>query len=478
MSGSRRDLRATLSAAGVPAPAAAAAAAPGQVDPVREGAAVATSGPASPAGEPPAAGAAAADALAAERRRQRDRRLTWLGRPGHQRGRRRHGLVPRLLERGLRRVTEAPLIAGNAADLLVDGLSAYPAMLDLIRSAQRSVCFENYIFRDDAVGRRFADALMERARAGIRVRVLYDWLGSMHTSSRQWKRLREAGCEVRCFGGPSARRPGRVFTRDHRKLLAVDGAAGIVGGFCIGVEWEDDGGLGSWRDTAVRVEGPVAIELEVAFARIWRLAGGDMPDPPRPDHAARAEAPGEVAVRVVDGPPAQARTYRLYQLLAALAEHTLYVTGAYPLAPTALRRALVSAARAGVDVRLLVPDRSDLRLLNQAARAHYARLLRSGVRIYLWQGPMLHAKTLVVDGVLALVGSSNLNPFSMLGCYELDLQLQDPGLAGSLQRQFHLDLERARELTVEDWKRRPKADRISERIGAALLWLPYKLYSG
>ncbi len=154
------------------------------------------------------------------------------------------------------------------------------------------------------------------------------------------------------------------------------------------------------------------------------------------------------------------------------------MTGAYPLAPTALRRALVSAARAGVDVRLLVPDRSDLRLLNHAARAHFARLLRNGVRIFTWSGPMLHAKSLVVDGMLAVVGSSNLNPFSMLGCYELDLQLQDPTVAGQLERQFLLDLERAHELTLEEWRRRPALERFEERLGAGVLWLPYRLYSG
>lgn len=468
MSGSASDVRQALSEAGVP-PAAAAS---GElIDPVRAGAAAA-------AGESVDAVRQAATISPAPvpvDRRRGERRLNWLGRPGKKRGRRRGGFVPRLLERGLRRVTEAPLIAGNDAQLLVDAPSAYPAMLEVIRSAERTVCFENYIFRDDDVGRRFADALIERARAGVKVRVLYDWLGSFHTSSRQWKRLREAGCDVRSFGGP---RSGRVFTRDHRKLVVADGRAGIVGGFCIGGEWEDDHGLGCWRDTAVRVEGPVGLQLERAFATVWELAGGEMPAPDAATRAAARERAGDVAVRVIEGPPAHARTYRLYQLLAALAERTLYVTGAYPLAPTALRRALVSAARSGVDVRLLVPDRSDLRLLNQAARAHYTRLLRNGVRIYLWNGPMLHAKTLVVDGILAVVGSSNLNPFSMLGCYELDLQLQNPGIAGALERQFLLDLERARELTLEEWKKRPAGERLKERLGAGVLWLPYKLYSG
>ncbi|HET9983072.1 MAG TPA: phospholipase D-like domain-containing protein [Longimicrobiales bacterium] len=386
-----------------------------------------------------------------------------------------HGhVVPRILSRGLRRITEAPLVPGNAAELLVDAPVAYPAMLKLIAEARHSIGFENYIIRDDDVGREFARALAERARAGVKVRVLYDWFGSFKTAASHWKHLVEAGCEVRSFGAPVFPKPFRIFTRDHRKLLVVDGRSAIVGGFCVGGEWLDDGGLGCWRDTGVRVEGPVAQAIEAAFARMWRRAGGDMPCPEGPV----PEPVGDVAIRVVDGPPAHARAYRLYQLLSALAERTLYVTGAYPLAPAPLRRALASAARAGVDVRLLVPSRSDLRLLNQAARAHYATLLKAGVRIYLWNGPMLHAKTLVVDGMIALIGSSNLNPWSLMGCYELDLQLEDGGVAAALEKQFLRDVQRARELTLADWRHRPAAERWKERLGAGLLWLPYKLYSG
>src|SRR5690606_1079015 len=185
-----------------------------------------------------------------------------------------------------------------------------------------------------------------------------------------------------------------------------------------------------------------------------------------------------VAVRVVDGPPARARAYRIYQLMAAVAERTLYVTGAYPLAPASLRSALGAAARAGVDVRLLAPGRSDLPLLNQAARAHYAELLRAGVRIHEWNGPMLHAKTVVADGEIALIGSSNLNPFSLMGNYELDVEIQDAALASALEHQFLRDLESAREITLHDWLDRPRRQRIRERLGAAALWAPYRYYGG
>ncbi|HEX7119528.1 MAG TPA: phospholipase D-like domain-containing protein [Longimicrobiales bacterium] len=391
------------------------------------------------------------------------------GRPAHRRP-----AIGAAVQRGLRRAAEAPLVHGNSGTLLIDGPRAYPAMLERIAGAERRVHFENYIFRGDAVGRRFADALIERARAGVEVRVLYDWFGSVGTARSFWSRLRRAGCEVRAFGPPSLRRPHAMLRRDHRKLVVVDGRCAVIGGLCIGREWEGGDGAACWRDTAVLLEGPVARELDRAFTRMWRRAGGGRPPPldiPAP-------IAGDVAVRVVDGPPAHARAYRLYQLLAAMAERALYVTGAYPLAPGSLRRALGAAARAGVDVRLLVPGRSDLPLLTQAGRAHYAALLRAGVRIYEWQGPMLHAKTVVADGSLALVGSSNLNPFSFTGNYELDVEIQDAAIAAALERQFMDDLEAAREIALDEWCARPAAQRWRERLGALALWLPYRLYGG
>ena len=386
----------------------------------------------------------------------------------------RGGALSGPVQRALRRAGEAPLVYGNAASLLVDGTQAYPAMLERIAAAESRVHLENYIFRDDAVGHRFAEALAERARAGVEVRVLYDWFGSFRTSRGFWDALRRPGCAVLPFGPPALRRPGRLLRRDHRKLLVVDGRPAVIGGLCIGIEWEGEADAPCWRDTAVLLEGPVARELDRAFVRMWRRAGGHAPGP-----LPVITAPcGDVAVRVVDGPPAHARAYRLYQMLAAIAERTLYVTGAYPLAPVTLRRALGAAARAGVDVRLLAPGRSDVPILNQAARAHYASLLRAGVRIYEWTGPMLHAKSVVADGRLAVVGSSNLNPFSFTGNFELDVEIQDLALAGALERQFLDDLQSAREVTLDYWCARPVRQRLGERLGAAILWLPYRIYGG
>jgi len=385
----------------------------------------------------------------------------------------RYPVLSAQVRRGLRRIAEANASHGNIAHLLIDGPRAFQAMLDRIAAAKYRVHLENYIFRGDETGRRFAAALAERARAGVEVRVVYDWFGSLGTPPSFWKKLRAAGVEVRAFGPPSARRPLALLRRDHRKLLVVDGAYAFVGGLCIGDEWTGNETTPPWRDTAIELEGPIARQLDDSFALIWRRAHGT-PYPPL-DAADPADV-GDVVARVIDGPPVHARAYRLYQLIAALAEKTVYITGAYPLFPTPLRSALAAAARSGVDVRLLAPGRSDLALLNQAARAQYTRLLRAGVRIYEWTGPMLHAKTLAADGKLALIGSSNLNPYSFLSTYELDVLIEDAAIASALEYQFLDDLGHAREITLEEWSARPASQRLRERIGAAVHWLPYRLF--
>jgi cardiolipin synthase len=387
----------------------------------------------------------------------------------------RTGRHPRLslpVQRAIRRIAEAAATHGNHARLLIDGPEVFPAMLERIAEARHRIHIENYIFRADATGQRFASALAERARAGVEVRIIYDWFGSFSTPASFWKKLRAAGCEVHAFGPPTSRRPLAFLRRDHRKLLVTDGRCGIIGGLCIGDEWTGNGAIAPWRDTAIEFEGPIARELDHAFALIWkRIRGPAIPpldtDPPAPD--------GDVVARIIDGPPVHARTYRLYQLITALADRTLYITGAYPLAPAPLRSALAAAARTGVDVRLLAAGRSDLPIVNEAARAHYSALLRAGIRIYEWTGPMLHAKTLVADGKIAVLGSSNFNTYSFFSAYELDVVVEDGVVASALEYQFLDDLGNAREITLADWKRRPLSQRLRERIGYAALWLPYRL---
>ena len=350
-------------------------------------------------------------------------------------------------------------IPGNHVELLIDGPDTYTAMLDLIARASRWIHFENYIIRSDREGWRFAEALAARARQGIRVRVLYDGMGSMFTSRKLWRFLRQAGAEVRSF---HPLRPLNIvtnFSRDHRKLVVADGSGAVLGGLCIGCEWTGDADrIRPWRDTAVRIGGPASAVLDQSFARTWSVAGKALPGD---EAAGRVTPEGDGEVRVIMGEPGRERAFRVIELLAAGSVERLWITDAYMVAPPRLFQALRDAARDGVDVRMLVPGSSDLPLIRNLSRIGYRDLLRSGVRIYEWDGPMLHAKTIVVDGRWARIGSSNLNPSSLIGNYELDVLIENPALADAMERQFRLDIGRSREV-----RRRPL--RGPRRFSAAL----------
>ncbi len=355
--------------------------------------------------------------------------------------------VPDELTRAIDRAAGARPVGGNRLEHYADSPRALDAMLAAIAAARSTIHFENYIIRDDATGRRFAAALVDRARAGVRVRVLYDALGSFGTGRRFWRGLRHAGVEVRAFHPLVTPRPFELLQRDHRKLVVTDGGWAMLGGLCIGDEWVGDPARGRrpWRDTMVAVSGPAAAALDVAFARIWRRVGPALPA----DELAPDPAPcGNSTVRVVEGVPGRARVYRAVQLLAASAAERLWITDAYLIAPAPLYASLLDAARSGVDVRLLVPGASDLPVVRNVTRIGYRELLRAGVRVFEYQGPMIHAKTLLVDRRWARVGSSNLNVSSLLTNFELDIAAECEELTGELAAQFRRDLAASREIVL------------------------------
>lgn len=351
-------------------------------------------------------------------------------------------------------------IPGNEVGLLIDGPDAYAAMLDVIAGATTWIHFENYIIHSDSVGWRFAETLARKARAGVHTRVLFDGLGSLATRTKYWRHLRAAGVEVRAFRPLQALDLVSNLARNHRKLVVADGARAVVGGLCIGREWTGEGQEGGkpWRDTAVEIRGPAAAVLDQAFARTWELAGGRIPDG---DVPGRVAPRGDAEVRVIQGEPGRERAYRVIELLAGGSASRVWITDAYFVAPPRLLQALRDAAHDGVDVRLLLPGSSDVPFVRNLTRIGYRDLLRSGVRIYEWGGPMLHAKTLVADSHWVRIGSSNLNTSSLVGNYELDVLIEDPGLAEAMERQFRADIARSSEIT-----RRPV--RAPHRISAAL----------
>ncbi len=353
------------------------------------------------------------------------------------------------LPRALDRAAGSQAIPGNEVTLLIDGPTSYAAMHELIAAATRRIHLENYIIHDDAVGQAFAAALAAKARAGVRVRLLYDWVGSFGTSRRFWQALRREGVEVRAFGPPRLADPLLLFARDHRKLLVVDGACGVTGGLCIGAEWVGDPARSRlpWRDTAVTINGPAARALDASFARAWSFAGGSRPDDAA-EVASDVVAQGETAVRVVATEPGRERAFRTIDLLLGVSAERIWVTEAYLAAPQRMYQAFQDAARDGADVRLLLPGSSDLPMVRNLARVGYRPLLRAGVRIWEWSGPMLHAKTIVADGRWSRVGSSNLNASSLLANWELDIFIEDEPLGEEMEHQFRLDLTHAREVLL------------------------------
>ena len=352
-----------------------------------------------------------------------------------------------LAEQALSRAAGAPLLGGNTVELLIDGAAHFDAWLKLIRGAQRRILLENYIIRDDDVGGAFRDALVERARAGVMVAVVADWLGCLGQSRRAfWAPLRAAGGEVRVFNPPRLGEPLAWISRDHRKLLVVDGISGSVSGVCLSSKWLGNPArnVPPWRDTGVLVRGPAVAELESAFAQSWSSTGAALsPFPPLDEHPV-----GSVALRVIATQPASGSVYRLDQMIASMARRTLWLSDAYFVGIAPYVQALVAAARDGVDVRMLVPGSSDIPAVAGMSRTGYRPLLKAGIRVFEWNGSMLHAKTAVADGQWARVGSSNLNISSWLGNCEVDVAVEDADFAGLLASQYERDLQNATEIVL------------------------------
>ncbi|WP_227385493.1 phospholipase D-like domain-containing protein [Microvirga rosea] len=366
------------------------------------------------------------------------------------------------LERAFSRIADSELRQGNAIVLLRDAGENYPAWLDAIRSARHVIHFENFIIADDETGRTFAQALMERAQAGVTVRVLYDWLGSSWRAlPRFWNRLRAAGVDVRVFNPPRLSDPFWI-RRNHRKVITVDGRRGFVAGLCVSNAWEGAHGAEPWRDTGLALEGPVVADLDAAFADSWARAGAPLDRTEWEPTQAIPEA-GTVAARVICGQPGMFRTYRFDQFVAATAQRNLWLTDAYFVATTSYVQALAEAARDGVDVRLLVPGASDVALLQPVVRAGYRSLVEAGIRVFEWNGSMLHAKTAVADGRWARVGSTNLNLASWATNWELDVVVEDRSFAEAMEEMYLQDLANATEIVPGLLTRRKQSQKMRSR---------------
>jgi cardiolipin synthase len=344
-------------------------------------------------------------------------------------------------------------------------------MLEEIARAEHEILVEMYIFADDATGRRFAEALAARARAGTEVRILYDAIGSLETSTSFWDELREAGCHV-LEHNPVAfwRRRFRLDVlnrRDHRKILVVDRRVAFTGGMNFADPWAptNEGGQG-WRDDAVRVEGPAAEAMREVFVRSWLHAAHIGPASLPPPRCEVAPPVGDAQVFVLAnhglGVARAIRGEYLRRILRA--RRSIFITNSYFLPDAAIRRSLARRARGGVDVRVIVPGVSDVPAVRHASRALYESMMRDGVRIFERQGPVLHAKSAVVDGVWSTVGSYNLDYRSYRLNLEVVVGIEDARFGAVMERAFEDDLAESLEVDLQTFRRRPYLGRFLEQF--------------
>jgi cardiolipin synthase len=376
-----------------------------------------------------------------------------------------------IADQAFKRAAGAHLIPGNGVRILKDAAENFPAWLAAIRAAERVVYFENYIIGNDAVGREFVQALAERARAGVRVRLLYDWLGTRGARSL-FAPLIEAGGAVRGFNPPRFDSPVGWLTRDHRKSISVDGRVAFVSGLCPSARWLGNPAhrLEPWRDTGLEIRGPAVAEVELAFADAWDACGGSAIEDAELTPPEAISPAGDVALRVIPSVPDSAGVFRLDQLIAAAATWRLWLTDAYFVGLTPYVRALCAAAADGVDVRLLVPGSSDIPVVSGISRSNYRALLEGGVRVFEWNGSMLHAKSAIADDRWARVGSTNLNIASWLSNYELDVAIEDERVATGMATMYEEDLRNATEIVLGRRSQvRPSRSAVPERPGRRAL---------
>ncbi|WP_437765046.1 phospholipase D-like domain-containing protein [Sorangium sp. So ce281] len=352
-------------------------------------------------------------------------------------------------------------VGAHRLALLKDGAQTYPAMLEAIAGARRTICLETYILRVDRTGQRFAEALMERAAAGVEVNVLFDAWGSS-VSSSFLDGLRRAGVRSLAFRPLDLSAPlGKVARRDHRKALIVDGAIAFTGGLNLSDDYAapEDGGA-SWRDTHLRIEGPAAAELQYFFLRTWQRTGGAPIDDERYVYAARRPDP---AVQIISNDlPRRRHRHGIrdaYRHAIERARRRIFITNAYFLPPLRIIHALSAAARRGVDVRIMVAGTTDVPAVLLASRAIYGHLLDAGARMFEWRGRVLHAKTAVIDGLWSTVGSTNLDSQSLRMNLEVNAVVAHRGFAGAMERMFADDLAHCHEITAARWAERPLWER-------------------
>jgi cardiolipin synthase len=363
-------------------------------------------------------------------------------------------------------LTGSPLQPGNRVEVLRNGVEIFPAMLEAIRSARCTINMESYIYWDGEVGRSFAEALAEKSRGGVSVKLILDGLGSRMMSRVLIEFLSRNGVDIEWYHPLRWYNILRWNHRTHRKLLIVDGEVGFTGGVGIADEWRGDADAPDhWRDTQVRVQGPAVIQMQFAFMDNWVKSRGEILT--GLDYFPALESSGNHLVHVIKSSPSEGSSTAklLYIISIVSATESILINNAYFIPDQDTIRALESAIRRGVTVKVIVPGKwTDLPVVRQASRWHYETLLRRGIQIFEYQGTMMHAKTMVVDGIWSTIGSSNFDDRSFRLNDEVNVNIFDEGIAGKMETMFAEDLARSRQVTLKRFTRRPLIARIKESV--------------
>ena len=362
------------------------------------------------------------------------------------------------------------ILDGNRVEVLLNGDEIFPAMLQAIRSAKKTITFETYIYWSGSIGSEFANALAERARAEVKVHVLLDWLGSSKMDASQLALMEQAGVQIRKYHKPQWYRLDRLNNRTHRKLLVVDGQIGFTGGVGIADEWTGHAqDPEHWRDSHYRVQGPVVAQMQAVFMDNWIKVSGDVLHgveyfpPLEPVGVGKAQA-------FSSSPSGGSENMRLMYLLPiTAASHSIHLSSPYFIPDALAIKALTDAAKRGVTVQVItVGRRTDSQTVRRAARARWGALLEAGVEIYEYQPTLYHCKVMIVDGLWVTVGSTNFDPRSFNLNDEANVNYYDADFA---QRQigiFQEDLGHSRQITFQEWKDRPLAEKLWEHAASLL----------
>src|SRR5438876_1505683 len=368
---------------------------------------------------------------------------------------------------------DAPLRTGGTVQLLNNGVQFFPSLLEAIRGARRSVNFSCYIWEKGEAADQVLAALVERARGGVEVRVLVDGMGGLYAP--EMDALQAAGGKVVTFRPARFGKLTRFYKRNHRRAIVMDGLVGFTGGEAVADKWLGDADTEEhWRDMMVRVTGPLALTLQSAFVDAWAFSSGEILEGQRffpTQEDSRAGGPtGLIHTGLASTPASDTHPLRVFLVQAFLsARKKLYITTPYFVPDRQTREVVAGRARAGVDVRMLLPnEHTDARLIRLTSHYYYEDLLAAGVRIYEYQPTMMHTKAIVVDGQWSVVGSANMDVRSIELNLENVLGILDQGFGRTLEATFQADLKRAREVRLDEWRRRGPWERVKERTASLL----------